>query len=845
MSKLQKYFIWALFLASLIPFGLGNTVWYRIDSVMENPISDKNNSRVQAEQYALNSGIEYTNPLFVYLEMPELNRNNLLSIVNFTQKLQSFLDEKGIEAEVASLSSRTDYGPDSIGKFISSEAILDPEFNSEEWIEVILENRSVKGSMIGRYGEDDYSVITIFPAQRISEIELAKNFLVFANGWQDYESPMRFPDDLGKWWSDVKVWVSLNTDPEIELHQSSNNFEIDGVSVHSQISVDPSGWSFNRPIIDIKSRATSILPIVGMLVVCLFFFWILLGSWKQAAVAVSIIGLDFYYGRGIIGVCDRFLFDISSDTFTIIAFFTIIVSSVSINLYHFEAFNTTHLNGNCPDARYWRRWEDARKSISVTRLIVVVSVIDFLWTMTLKNCDGSRSVFQIGIVAAFGIFVSWLMSHFLPFLYEVFGGKNENVQENQSVISRWFFKKASGFVWVVQKWAAWEHSWKVGVVVFYVVIVSAVGLYPYFINLDNNPTEFLDNTMSERITKNLNLPGRPGASLYAPVIHVDLLDSEALDQLRLYLEEVSKFSRTTYSPLYDFMVVLRDYGYNSGDSIGEVLWREAVRSLRDEDVKITYQSIAEERRLIIQDIWRMMWDNDSALLKHFIPSPYNNSLNNIVLMITSSEESTPEIRDFRDRFVKAGENSDLIKVYPASKLSQWPDNDDYVTKGNLQYNFLSQLVVAIFCFVYFLVIRKDRAENSLKSGILVSIPFFWALATMYLIMMIFQVPLDIASSAISSMAVSIAVDFPLMIIDRFRLVCRNFKSFEKSIVSKEMNEIGVAVLFDSIANSFLLSGLLFVGIVPIVRLGFLEELVILACISGTMFLVFPFLRWIR
>ncbi|MDH4330728.1 MAG: hypothetical protein OEV93_04215 [Candidatus Moranbacteria bacterium] len=595
-----------------------------------------------------------------------------------------------------------------------------------------------------------------------------------------------------------------------------------------------------------------------MLMGCLFLFWILLGSWRQAVAAVSVISLSFGFGRGFIGVCDTFLFEMSSDTFTIIAFFAIIIPSTSINFHHLKTFNATRKEGFDTEASYWRRWDEAIKSISVIKLIVFVSAIDFLWTMTFKNLHGSRSVMDMGIVAAFGITVSWLLARFfLPVLLGFLGGKTESVKENQSALSLWVNQKTAYVVRVAQRWAAWRHSWKVSLGALLVVVLAAVGLYQYYINTNNNPTEFEKNTMAEAITKKLNLLGRPGASLYSPVVQVDLSDAKSLDQLREYLGTVSGFSRTTYSPFYDFMVVLGDYGYKTGDSIEEVIRNEAKLSLKDAASELSSENIDKEMQLIISDIWKMMWDNDGNLLKFFVSSPYGDKFNNIVVMLTDAGESTPEIRAFRDRFVEAGEGFDLIKIHPASKLSQWPDNDEYVTDGNLKYNFLSQVVVVIFCLIYFL--GKDWAGGvksltkvacfagiilALKCGLLVSVPFFWALAVMYLVMMIFRIPLDIASSAISSMAVSIAVDFPLMIIDRFRSL-KQEGSFEKVIMSEEMNEVGVSVAFDSIANAFLLSALLAVKITPVVRLGVLEEVVILSCVTGTMFLVFPFLRWIH
>ncbi len=844
--------------------------WTEMGSLIDEAVRDKSNPMVVGEKIAKQSGVNHSNPLIVTMTMKQIDKGNLLAVINASQIIKNFFSERGLEVSVASLATIPDYRAEEIDNFLTVTKITVSGFNPEQWFTENKNRRILDKSFLGK--TDDgvyYTNFIIFPKQGENEILIAKTWLLCKAGWSDYH--FDWWQHWSEWsWQNVRRYLALNFFVEVPLSEQFLKFQLEneetGENIKSQanISLSANGWSFLRLVIDGQARLGSYLSLSLAFVALILFSLVSLGTWRKVIVSLSVIGLAFIWSKGFIGILQQlidwagttdihwlrwlandFFMASKEDVFSIEAYFAILISGISFPWHYLRKFNGVRRKFPC--LSYEEAWEFAKKKVKITVLIKWIAVFDFLLGLSVANRHGAQAMWMVGLIASVGVYSAWWLTHnFLPIFYYYLGGETDSRREKQNRLSVWAENLVKSFcIFLTRKWIVKKHSATIALTIFLLTVISSILLIPSFLKMDNNLEKFIAGSSSEKIYRQMNRPGGTGSTLFRPFIRADLLDTKTLDDLRLYQEAIDWNSRMTWSPLIFFLEILEvDYGYQRGNSIAELLLSES-------------DGNPEEARLLAKDIWQDILDNDTA---EVLPSLLSPSLSGIEMLTSSAESGTVELTELRDKILLGLQSQfSHLKIAMSGKISQYLEIDRIISSGQQFWQWMSQLAIILFCAFWAYWRNKSLAGKWQMSptgyGFSVAVPFIFSTAMLYLLLMVLGLPNDIATASISSMAVSIAIDFPLFITDFFQKSLAEVKlsgfldkearemAFCQTVESDEVVNATTDVIFDYLGNAILFSFMMFTPVEGIWRCGILEEWVLLNCIFATIFLVLPMLRW--
>ena len=342
----------------------------------------------------------------------------------------------------------------------------------------------------------------------------------------------------------------------------------------------------------------------------------------------------------------------------------------------------------------------------------------------------------------------------------------------------------------------------------------------------------------------LNKFGRPGFSTHRIYVKGDLNDLGFIQQLFDYYEIISYKSRATLSAIDAFWSIIEE-DYPSlilGRSVTEVIQKIARQNLKDDGQVVNDASLKEATRIFIADIWNDIRDNtDKKLLRSWL------SKNGLIITANDTSTTSLGMASFRDKLLYAASGFNKLTVSTPSKIAQYPDVDAIVANGSVVNPFLSQVMIAVICFIWVSWNNKKGAGKyklcPYKTGLFMAIPFVLATATMYAFMIVAGLSLDIASSAISNIAISVAIDLPVFLIAVFQLIVLNGSNLNEVLQDESLiEEVGKAMV-DITANT-LAFFVLILSIFPVVyRVGWLMVLTLVACAIGTLLVMLPMMRW--
>jgi len=791
-----------------------NIFWTQKGSVLDHPILDPNNKFVKMEQEVRDAKISLSNRVSFYFSTPKVSKEALLDLIEFCEKSERFFDERNVEVGVAGLPTLIDNQrpDDAIEHFITRKDLSRENFYIDAWYERLANIREVKGKLMGRIdGEYDYFTVVFLPPQDFPETEMYRLVKSFLQGV-----------DLGL--------LELYIDPETR---------VDPAFLTADMRIDPMGFVMARGDIDFFSNRETFGWMIPAIV--LVSFWILLfklGSWRQTVVGVAMVTLGMMFTRATIGVIDHLTpWFCPDESFTILVYIVSLIPGFSFALRRFEEWNSAQCFGINRQEVFWQKWEKADQVGIASRLIVFISILDFLFFMVYTNRLGSRSMFQIGIFASFGIFYEWMLAqYFIPSLYKLFGGINDETSkmplflQNGSKNLNKLTKKMARFV---LRCALGNRSAKLSVVVLTSLVLLTVVLVSYGrLNMESDPGEFLSGMRIGEMKDELNKQGRPGFSSQEVYVSGDINDPAFMEQVLDYYELISQESRTVSGILDSFLSTLEsDYPQYS---VSEMGIKRVIQEVAKKD--------SENPEEVIGDIWQSIKDEaDHRVLEKFL------SEDGMIFAASSAKTSSSGIADFRDMLLNKAVAFDLLEVKTPGRLAQYSDLDRGIVQGATINPFLSQIMIFVICAMWIgWNNRKAKSGYKLdpvKTGIFIAIPFVLATSIMYLFMMAARLPFDIASSAINSIAVSVAIDLPVFFVVAFQRIVLAKADFKNAFESDAMVEEVEKAIVDFAVNTPAFIPLAFSNFPVIYRIGWLMVLVLFACMIGTFFFMAPMMRF--
>lgn len=809
---------------------------------MDEPFMDKNNKFVRMEKDVFASDIDLSIGVYLYIRVPRVNHDNLIGLIQICDNAKEYFRSKNIEVGISSLSTMTDYATDNLDKFVSKERLIKEDF--DEWYSKVSNRKEVKGKLMGRIeGEYDYFIVSMFPEQGFNEYSMYK----LVKSWLEGRT--------------VPFW-ELYFVPQININPSLFEIEIGEKKTIVDMEIDLIGWSIGRGLLNAVTNSDTFKMITpAILLICFVVLIVKLGSIRQSIIGLLVVSLGAFFTRGMIGLLDQ-IFSIvyNEEVFTVFVYIVCLIPGFSFSMRRFEEYNSTdNALGICD------RWKIAGKAgFSSMNLIALIAILDFLVFMSWTNRLGSRSIFQIGVLSAAGLFFAWLLArYFLPALHKIIGGEKRTIEKgygNNKRIIDVIVERTNSFVFKLSKSIlSFSTNRKVpfyGLSFLVVIVIATVVLISKgFMSVESDPGEFLKNTILEEIRQEMKKDGRPGFNVHeiyiAPTKGRDLNDPEFIEQLWKYTDTIAMNSRRLFSYFDSFLTILEhDYPriYHFGaspkdaiiviskENLGEDFTHKSLYSEKEN------KAIVDEARELISGIWNDIRDNSgSELIKHFLAK------NDILLLATDEDTSSNGMAEFRDMILSEGYSYDLLNIKTPGKLAIYPEVDNSITRGSMLNSTLSQIMIAVICGIWITIVNRKK-YNKLRlcpymTGTFMAIPFVFSTCSLFLIMMLLGIPLDIASSTIGSISVSVAIDLPIFFIGSFQPLILSGLLFEETLLSKRMTDEGGRILADFAINTPAFIPLMFSAYPANFRTGFMMVLVMVACTIGTLVIMAPMMRW--
>lgn len=206
---------------------------------------------------------------------------------------------------------------------------------------------------------------------------------------------------------------------------------------------------------------------------------------------------------------------------------------------------------------------------------------------------------------------------------------------------------------------------------------------------------------------------------------------------------------------------------------------------------------------------------------------YDNQRTKVRIMLTSSEQDKHrEIHEGMRAY--AAQNCSHSDVEFGGGAIFWLAQIDYIVIGKIQNIISAILIVLLSCIIVF---------RSFKYGIVSIIPLTLASFFTFGVMGILGIRLETATALITSIGISIGVDFAIHYIFALRRELSKGKSLDEA-VSYVMGTTGRAIFLDAFTTILGFVVFIFSGFVPIQHFGWLITLTMIsACISSL--LMFP------
>jgi len=832
-------------------------------SVVDYPIRNENNKWMAAEKAVKDSSINFSSPAFIYMRCyPHITRNHLLALIQFQERIEKFFVDKGLGDKffILSLANAANYWKtdDAGGSFITQQMLNDSSFDVRAWVEKTLLRIDVNGGLAGEVsGEYEYFFVSIFPEQDFPELEMYRLTRAFLKG------------------KDLSIW-ELYLIPKQEIDPSL--LKVIGKKVN--MTVEPMSWSEGRGEIDVQTNAVLWINVFGGVIFLSAMILLIVLLPRQVAVSLTIIVLAFLSNRALIGVFDFVStwfggFPYRDDVFCVLCATAPLIAGFSFPLRSFYKFNiemekalALSDGGEISDEVYWATWRNAfQKVFPAVSLVVFIAILDYLLYMGLQQYRGSRSMWQVAIFSATGIFLSYFLTVvFLPPFYKLIGGKKTEPYlkrlakvENKKGFSGWVVSVNRRAVDSLSRFflrRAVEKKPIAPVTVFvFTVILTIVFLSQGRLVTDSRPEELLESVPMGDVIRELRKPGRPGFCIDQVYVKADLNDAATLDRVWDYFVEMRKAGRMGFGPMNYFVSILkRDVPqYKIGGSIKKAVDDYVVGYLGEE---ASPGEIQEESRIFVSDIWNDVYNKMPDLMKHFLArDAETGEFSQAIFVLTLTTGSAAQMSAYSELFYEKAEEYNLEVEVPDT-TPQYAEVDRMINQGpfntpapwgTLLNDAMSQATIVLIVFLVFA--RRNRKNGSqtkispLVGGLLVAIPFTFSSMVVLLLMMLYHIPFDVATASIRSITVSVAVDLPIFLLFGFQSAIAGKGNFTETMMGEDMLHEANEVFTDFLVNALAFVPLITVSFVIVHRIGLMLDVAMLMFYIATMWMVLPFLRY--
>lgn len=806
----------------LIALGVLN-VQVEQGSVMDSPLLDSKNLYVLEANRGALRGLSVDTDARVDVRIKKkdglISRDGLRAAVMLCDRAAMFFETnkevRGVG--VHCLSTAKDYaGERGVKTFLSLDEVMQPHFDSERWWKKYQTRHDVAGVLFQETQDMTIAMAVFFVPSSVSETAFYRTLKSFLEERTVGDTDLVFS-------------------PSIVPHRSFYRFERGTEAVFADVEIIPVGWPIARVELYAASREDLFVRIIPAIAIFGFFvMWKKLRSAKLAALGFCSVLFGLVFTRATLAVF-AWMAPIEGtlwreEIFTILAYVVALVPGFSFALRRLTAFSIA--SGIAKE-----RWMCSTSHIRGPFAIVAgISALDFLLFLALPDFYGSRSIFEIGVLSTVGIGAAWFSARYLlPVLHQCAGG-GMSEKNLISAHSKGMFGRVVAFVSTkVVSWARHPYAAIIGVCVTITFVGLAVlGIVLGSLKTESDPRELIAGTQSQRALQTLERQGEAGG-FNTHTLHVlprkgSVNDPKYADALIAFVEELrnERSVRVVASP--------SDILQNVISSDFKEEWRREGGS-----VLHTLSHVAkvkgERPEEMLRVIWRDIKNESPNVATRFIGKDA------IVLSVAGGESSAGNMKALRTRIKEIGVHyPDLVLELPG-KISLFPEVDTAILDGFFFTTALSLIFLGVLggWWIWRSALKVGVCVGILGGGVVVLVPFCAALATLFLVMMTLGIPLDIGTTAIGAVAISVAVDFPIFLAAGFVRAVSEVGS-KQALSSETVRREIETVIADSLLNAPPFLILCFSVFPPVFRLGLLFSLVIAVCALATLFVVLPLLE---
>jgi hypothetical protein len=341
------------------------------------------------------------------------------------------------------------------------------------------------------------------------------------------------------------------------------------------------------------------------------------------------------------------------------------------------------------------------------------------------------------------------------------------------------------------------------IIAFAVVSALAISVGIFFVIVDTDPNKYYPDDHPIAYSGQLVNDNLGGAQNISVVFQGDIKDPgimNKIDNMEHELDEMPEVGNTT--------------------SIARVV-RQMSRALNDPDEE-WYDKIPNSRNAVAQyfELYSMSGDPDD--FEKMVDFPYEHAL----LTARLNTASTKKMDSVINRVKQKTANDPDVKLVGGfgSILSELAHK---VVSGQLLSLGLAILVVGILLMILF---------RSLTAGLISAIPLAVSVTTLFGLMGIFRIELNVATAMLSSIMIGVGVDYTIHYLWRFREERQNGLDLQEA-AKKTLNTTGRGIVFNALSVMIGFVVLFTSSFIPVRFFGFLVVVSISSCLMGALILV--------
>lgn len=98
-------------------------MWVKTCSVTDNALLNKENKFMRMGKEVLDSDLDLSTGVYLYIKVPQVNRDNLLCLIHLCESAERYFHRIGLEVGVSSLSTTIDYVTENLDTFVSRDRL--------------------------------------------------------------------------------------------------------------------------------------------------------------------------------------------------------------------------------------------------------------------------------------------------------------------------------------------------------------------------------------------------------------------------------------------------------------------------------------------------------------------------------------------------------------------------------------------------------------------------------------------------------------------------------------------------------------------------------------------------